>query len=126
MDDDSIRSAVLEAIEASLAAQLKAVRALRAGMTSPAARSTHSGEPPRKKGRSQIDMTHAILLEAGGPLHVSDIIDRISARFNVHVDRESLVSALSKRVRRQDRFVRTARNTFALIAEPADRPRPHE
>lgn len=60
-------------------------------------------------------MTYDILAETTHPLHVTDIITRIAARFDVRVDRESLVSALSKRVTRQDRFKRTDKNTFALI-----------
>jgi len=60
-------------------------------------------------------MSHDILLEAGHPLHVTGIISRIAALFDVRVDRESLVSALSKRVARQDRFKRADKNTFALI-----------
>ncbi len=58
-------------------------------------------------------MAHDILVEAGQPLHVTEIIKRISSRFDVTVDRESLVSAISKRVTRGDRFVRTDKNTFA-------------
>jgi len=60
-------------------------------------------------------MAYDILARAACPLHVSDIISRIAARFDAHVDRESLVSALSKRVARKDRFKRTDKNTFALI-----------
>ena len=53
--------------------------------------------------------------DAQQPLHVSDIIARIATRFGVTVDRESLVSALTKRVVRGDAFVRTGKNTFTLI-----------
>jgi len=64
-------------------------------------------------------MAFDILLKAGRPLHVTDIIARIGSRFDARVDRESLVSALSKRVARQDRFERTGKNTFALIGARA-------
>jgi hypothetical protein len=50
-------------------------------------------------------------------LHVSEIIDRIQAQFGVAVDRESLVSSLSKKVARQDRFLRPEKNTFSLRPE---------
>jgi len=66
-------------------------------------------------GMSHVDMTYDVLLEAAKPLHVKDIISRIASRFNTRVDRESLVSALSKRVARKDRFKRTDKNTFALL-----------
>jgi hypothetical protein len=45
------------------------------------------------------------------------IIARIEQAFAVSVDRESLVSALSKKVARRDRFARTEKNTFALLPQ---------
>jgi hypothetical protein len=44
-------------------------------------------------------------------------LDRIHTAFGVTVDRESLVSSLTKKVARQDRFLRTDKNTFALRPE---------
>jgi hypothetical protein len=122
MNTDSIRSAVLEAMEASLNAQLKAIRSLRAGKQPPETQAKMPGLPSRSKGRSQVDMAYDILAEAACPLHVSHIISRIATRFDVRVDRESLVSALSKRVTRQDRFKRTDKNTFALIETETPKP----
>jgi hypothetical protein len=66
---------------------------------------------------SQVDMAFDILKKPASPLHVSVIIERIHASFGVAVDRESLVSALSKKVERGDRFIRTEKNTFALLSE---------
>jgi hypothetical protein len=66
---------------------------------------------------SQVDMAFDILRKARTPLHVAELIERIRTNFGVTVDRESLVSALSKKVERGDRFVRTAKNTFALLSE---------
>ena len=43
----------------------------------------------------------------------------IKGRFKTEVDRESLVSAISKRVARSDRFRRTGKNVFALLTRPA-------
>jgi len=63
---------------------------------------------------SQIDMAEDILARAKEPLHISRIIDEIERIHGVRLDRESLVSALSKRVVREDRFMRTDKNTFAL------------
>lgn len=107
---DSIRNSVLEAIEASLDAQLRAVRRLRHEASLP------SKEKPNK-GLSQVDMAFYILNEARSPLHISTILDRIQQQFGVQVDRESLVSSLTKKVAKQDRFLRTAKNTFALLEE---------
>ena len=108
--NDDIKDAVLSVFEASLEAQLRAVRRLRQGQAEEA-------KPRPSKGRSQVDMTFDILKKAGTPLHVSEIIDRIQTQFGVAVDRESLVSSLSKKVARQDRFLRPEKNTFSLRPE---------
>lgn len=107
---DDIGDVLLAALEASLDAQLRAVRRLR------------HGEPARKRsrpqqGQSQVNMAYDVLRKAGVPLHISEILARIRSTFRVTVDRESLVSSLSKKVMRGDRFVRTAKSTFALRAE---------
>jgi hypothetical protein len=105
-----IRDAVLSVFEASLDAQLRAVRRLRQGAdTLP--------KPHRQKGMSQVDMAFDILKKARTPLHISDILNRIHAQFNVTIDRESLVSSLAKKVARGDRFLRPEKNTFALRPE---------
>jgi hypothetical protein len=108
--NDDIKDVVLSAFEASLEAQLRAIRRLRQGQTEQA-------QPRPKKGRSQVDMAYDILKRARTPLHVSEIIDRIQTQFGVVVDRESLVSSLSKKVARQDRFLRPEKNTFSLRPE---------
>jgi DNA-directed RNA polymerase delta subunit len=63
---------------------------------------------------SQVEMAYDILQRVGGPLHISDILDRIARLHGQRLDRESLVSALVKKVQRQDRFTRTGKNIFAL------------
>jgi hypothetical protein len=108
MDETIIKNTILETIEASLEAQLKAVRRLKAGEKEPKPRS-------RRKGMSQVDMTYDILKRAGTPLHVSEIIPRIAQAHGRKVDRESLASALIKKVQRRNRFVRTDKNVFGLI-----------
>ena len=62
-------------------------------------------------------MAFDILKKARGPLHVAEILTRIQTSFGIAVDRESLVSSLTKKVARGDRFVRTAKNTFGLRPE---------
>jgi DNA-directed RNA polymerase delta subunit len=108
--NDDIKDVVLSVFEASLEAQLRAVRRLRQDQT-------EETRPRPNKGRSQVDMAYDILKKARTPLHVSEIIDRIQTQFGVAVDRESLVSSLSKKVARQDRFLRPERNTFSLRPE---------
>lgn len=104
---DDIRDIILSTIEASLHAQLGAVRRLRSQPDTPAQ------QRPRKS-MSQVDMAFDILKKARSPLHVSDLILRIESAYGIRPDRESLVSALTKQVGRGDRFLRTAKNTFAL------------
>jgi len=108
--NDDIKDVVLSAFEASLEAQLRAIRRLRQSQT-------EEGQPHPKKGRSQVDMAYDILKKARGPLHVSEIIDHIQTQFGVGIDRESLVSSLCKKVARQDRFQRPEKNTFSLRPE---------
>jgi hypothetical protein len=110
MPDDHLKDLILGTVEASLDAQLRAVRRLRHG--APAA-----GTPRPRQGLSQVDMAYDVLKKARAPLHVSEILARIAAQFLVTVDRESLVSSLTKKVARGDRFVRTAKNTFGLRPE---------
>lgn len=105
--DNDVRDMILEAMEEGLDAQLRAVRRLRKGEALP-------GERPRPKGKSQVDMAYDVLAKAAGPLHARDLLERIRRKFGVSVDRESLVSSLTKKVARGDRFVRTDKNTFGL------------
>ena len=108
--NDDIKDLILSVFEASLDAQLRAVRRLRQGHPEPA--------PARhRQGLSQVDMAFDILKKARSPLHISELLDRIHSPFGVTVDRESLVSSLTKKVARGDRFLRTEKNTFALRPE---------
>ena len=108
--NDEIRDLILSVFEASLDAQLRAVRRLRQGEPSA------SAARPRK-GLSQVDMAFDILKKARAPLHVSVILDRIRTQYGVTIDRESLVSSLTKKVARSDRFARSEKNTFGLLTE---------
>jgi hypothetical protein len=105
--NDDLKQSILSVFEASLDAQLRAVRRLRKGDTA-------APRPARKAGLSQVDMAYDVLKKARAPLHVSDLLARMKTSFSVVVDRESLVSSLSKKVARGDRFLRTAKNTFGL------------
>ena len=107
---DDLKDSILSIFEASLEAQLRAVRRLRAGSPHPAPRR------PRAS-LSQVDMAFDILKKARTPLHVAELLARIHSTFHVAVDRESLVSSLTKKVARGDRFLRTGKNTFALPPE---------
>ena len=62
-------------------------------------------------------MAFDILKKARAPLHISDLLDRIQSHFGAAVDRESLVSSLTKKVARGDRFLRPEKNTFSVRPE---------
>jgi hypothetical protein len=110
------RDDLLDIFEAISKAQLRALRRLRLSpKTKIKARPTPEGR--RISGMSMIE---DILRQEGGPLHISDILTAVHKRFGVELDRESVVSAISKRVARRDRFLRIAPNTFALIRERED------
>lgn len=104
---EEIRDLILSAMEVALDAQLRALRRMRKG--EPEVRA-----PRKKASLSQVDMAYDILRKARGPLHISEILGRIQTTFGAQVDRESLVSSLTKKVARGDRFLRTAKNTFGL------------
>lgn len=108
--DEQTRDLILSVFESSLEAQLRAIRRLR----NPAAEPDRRRRPKRM---SNVDMAYEVLSKAGAPLHASRLIECIHAQFGVAVDRESLVSALAKKVARRDRFTRPARNTFAVISD---------
>jgi hypothetical protein len=108
--NNNVRDTILSAFEESLNAQLRAVRRLRKGPPA-------EGKPSRRARLSQVDMAYDILKKARVPLHITDLLERIQSAFGVAVDRESLVSSLTKKVARDDRFVRTEPNTFGLRPE---------
>jgi hypothetical protein len=60
-------------------------------------------------------MVYDILRSAGRAMHISEIMAQVAHRHHASLDRESIVSALSKRVARRDRFARTAPNTFCVL-----------
>jgi hypothetical protein len=66
---------------------------------------------------SNMDMATDILRRAQRPLHVSKIISQVKTKYGITLDRESLVSALVKKVQRHQGLSRTAPNTFQIEAE---------
>lgn len=75
---------------------------------------------PRKKGKSQMNIIYDILLSAQKPLHVTDIIAHAKQNFRVNLDRESVVSAITKKIKSGRMFKRVAPNTFTILNEPAE------
>ena len=96
--------------ESLFLAQLRTVRQLK------------SPKPKKSKGiegksMSNMDMAIDILRRAQRPLHISEIIAQVKTRHGVTLDRESLVSALVKKVNRRQGLSRSAPNTFEIEAE---------
>ena len=75
------------------------------------------GEEPTKKRTSNIDVVLDVLQNAGRPLHVTEIIDLARQDRGVELTRDSIVSALLKKVHAGQGVVRTAPNTFATTKE---------
>jgi hypothetical protein len=94
--------------ESLLKAQLKTIRQF-----------LRQREEPRFKNRgtsrSQMSIVYDVLLSANQPLHVSEIIARAKQAFHVTLDRESLVSAIIKKVKSGRMFKRVGPNTFAVL-----------
>ena len=93
--------------ESLFSAQLRVVRQLKSPK---AMKSKQMGD----KGMSNMDMAVDILRRAQKPLHVSEIIAQVKTKYGVTLDRESLVSALVKKVHRGQGLSRTAPNTFQI------------
>jgi hypothetical protein len=96
--------------ESLFLAQLRTVRQLK----SPKPKKAKEG---KNKSMSNMNMAIDILRRAQRPLHVSEIIAQVKAKHGVELDRESLVSALVKKVHRRQGLSRTAPNTFQIEAE---------
>lgn len=92
--------------EALLSEQLKIIRRF--------LREKEGGRPIKERGRSKISIIRDILKTSGKPLHVSEIIRKAKDDHHVTMERESIVSALTKKVIRGDTFDRVGPNTFGL------------
>ena len=105
--EKKIPEGLLNLYESLLSAQLRVVRQLR---------SPKPGKPKgeTKEGMSNIDMALDILRQSGQPLHISEILTQVKAKYKITLDRESLVSALVKKIHRHQGLSRTAPNTFRI------------
>ena len=110
---DNFRDDLIDVLEAVSKAQVDTLRRLRRSAQQKAAPSGAE----KVKSMSQVDMAYDILRSAGRPLHITEIMTLVAKRHGITLDRESIVSALAKRVARKDRFARTAPNTFSVLSE---------
>ncbi len=96
--------------ESLLSAQLRVIRQLKSPKPKKA-------KPSEDKSMSNMNMAIDILRRAPRPLHVSEIIAQVKSKYGVTLDRESLVSALVKKVHRGQGLSRSAPNTFEIEAK---------
>lgn len=96
--------------ESLFSAQLRAVRQLKS-------QKPKKSKLTRHEGMSNMAMAIDILRRAQKPLHVSEIITLVKTKHGVDLDRESLVSALVKKLHRHQGLSRTAPNTFQIEVE---------
>ena len=66
------------------------------------------------KRTSNLTIVEDILQNSDQPLHISKIIQIAQKDYNVNLERDSIVSALIKKINAGKMFVRIAPNTFAL------------
>ena len=66
------------------------------------------------KRTSNLTIVEDILQNSGQPLHISKIIQIAQKDYDVNLGRDSIVSALIKKINAGKSFVRVAPNTFAL------------
>lgn len=109
---------VLEVMDRVLSAALREVRNARSRLPVAAPGPREVGPTARK---SQTASCIDILTTAGRPLHVGALLDALNAR-DVRTTRESLVSAISKKLAPLGPFVRTGPNTFGLAGRDAKEP----
>jgi hypothetical protein len=114
MDKEDVKEVLLQVLELQLDYQLRAIRQLQGKPEADSAPSLRSG----KRRQSLVDLSIRILTEAGKPLHVNEIAQRLQQRFGRLADRDTLSSALAKKARRGILLRQAAPATFAvLIAE---------
>jgi hypothetical protein len=66
------------------------------------------------KRTSKLNIVADILASSDQPLHISEIIRIAQQEYQTEMERDSIVSALVKKVKAGRQFVRVAPNTFAL------------
>lgn len=73
----------------------------------------HAKAKPIKR-TSKIGAVENVLKLAGRPLHISKIIEIAARDFEIQLERDSITSILTKKIKAGQEFIRTAPNTFAL------------
>jgi hypothetical protein len=109
MSEPLTKDELIDTLEAVLEGQLRAMRSLRGG------KRRKAREDGTNKRKSNITIIEDRLKAAEEPLHVNEIIARAKREHGVELKRESIVSALTKKVLDRRTFCRTGPNEFDLI-----------
>ncbi len=107
MKEEGIRQVILEVEEMKLKAQLRAVREAIRGDKQPL-------PDEAEKRKSQVEYVYQLLKVTKKPLHITEIIEKCMEKYEIELYRESIVSALLKKINRMDRFIKVGPNTFGL------------
>lgn len=68
----------------------------------------------KSKRMSKLGIVEDILKLSGKPLHISQIIEIAKNEYNITLERDSIVSAITKKIKNNKQFTRVAPNTFTL------------
>ncbi len=112
MNKELTKDGLITIMESTLKAQLRELRHLR-GCGRRGARDAVEGSVKK----SNMSLIKDILTEAEEPLHINDIIDRARKKHSVKLNRESVVSAMTKKILDGRDFRRAGRNVFTLIGK---------
>lgn len=111
-EPSNLNEDVLSVIEAAFRAgllEIKRIRAAHAPMEVAPRRAGARKDAPSSRTANAVD----ILTRARRPLHIHDILEALEAR-GISATRDSLVSALTKRIAPAGPVVRVAPNTFTV------------
>lgn len=71
--------------------------------------------PAKAKRKTQVEMVFDILNDVDSSLHIKEIISLVKRKYDVELDRETIVSSIAKKIARGVLFKRVAPNTYDLI-----------
>ena len=87
-----------------LGAQLKAINEL-----------LQQFSPVKVKRKTQTEMVYDILNDVDNSLHIKEIISLVKQKYDVELDRETIVSSIAKKISKGILFKRVVPNTYDLI-----------
>ena len=108
MENEIIEKIALNVLESMFKAGLKSIRKQQEAL------GQNVNKRPLRAKKSNTKIVEEILRETGHSLHIDEIIRRAKDTKTVELHRESIVSALTKKLLEHKIFVRTGRNEFAL------------